>query len=178
MKNNIKELIFAYLKAYADVNRAPYPDPLPATIKALRQNPKQAFDIIADFRGPLPANLDFRDADAPLCRLLSIIADLVPELLIPRMTTGYWASRYLFVSAAAGSKSPKFIPTIIELLTDRSIYIKTLVLQLIIDLPHLQVPEANPKLEKLGKMKSIQQSAMDSELLDRAKAILQENIKT
>jgi hypothetical protein len=111
--------------------------------------------------------------DDPLCRVLAIAADLVPQLLIPKMTGGYWAARYFYVSAAARSGSASFIPTIVGLLTDRSIYIKTLVLELIVAWPHLRVAAVLPKLEKLAKMKSFARPDMDRHLLEKARRCVQ-----
>lgn len=165
----ILEIVSAYLQEYADAPHGKYPEPSSETVEILRKNPNESFDVIVNGIFQKPQNLDPRDLDDPLCRLLSTFADLVPDLLTPKMTDGFWASRYLYISSAAVSKSPIFIPTIISLLTDRSIYIKTLVLQLINQWSHLQVPEAMPLLEKLSKMKSFQNSDRDRELLVQAK---------
>ncbi len=170
MDDDISNIISAYLEAYAYGHRNPSDD----IIRIIKKNPKQAFNAIAEFSGPLPNNLDFRDINDPLCRLLLNIADSVPDLMIPRMINGYWASRYLFISSAAASESLKFIPTLIDLLTDRSIYIKTLILQLIINWPHLQVSEMIPKLEKLSKMKSFQNADEDQALLEQATKIFRQ----
>jgi hypothetical protein len=168
-KNDISEMISAYLKEYAD---SPGNKPLPDTVKALRRDPEEAFRVIGDLEQgnfQKPENLDPRDLDAPVFQLLITFVDLVPELVIPKMTNGFWGARYPYIQSAAWSKSTVFVPTIVDLLTDRSIYIKTLILDLIIQCPHLQVPEAMPKLEKLSKMKSFQESEQDRELLEKAK---------
>lgn len=165
----ILEIVSAYLQEYADAPHGKYPEPSSEIVEFLRKNPNESFDVIVNGLFQRPQNLDPRDLDDPLCRLLSAFVDLVPDLLIPKMTDGFWASRYLYISSAAVSKSPVFIPTIINLLTDRSIYIKSLVLQLIIQWSHLQVPEAMPIFEKLSKMKSFQNSEIDRKLLEQAK---------
>lgn len=166
---NIPDKIFAYLKTYADSPYGKYPEPSSELVKFLRRNPRESFNIIASYSFQKPENLDFRDMGDPLCSLLKTFVDLVPDLLIPKMTIGFWGARYLFISSAAASKSSKFIPTIVSLLTDRSFYIKLLVLDLVVFYPHLQIPEVLPKLEKLSKMKSIQDSERCQKLLEQAK---------
>ena len=163
------EIVSAYLQEYADAPHGKYPEPSSEIVELLRKNPNESFDVIVNGLFQKPHNLDPRDLGDPLCRLLSTFVDLVPDLLTPKMTDGFWASRYLYISSAAVSKSPVFIPTIINLLTDRSIYIKSLVLQLIIQWSHLQVPETMPIFEKLSKMKSFQNSEIDRKLLEQAK---------
>jgi hypothetical protein len=162
------ELISVYLQLYADAPYGKYPEPSPEIIDTLRKNPGESFGVITNDLFEKPKNLDPRDLGAPLCKLLATFVDLVPDLLIPKMTDGFWASRYLYISSTALSKSPIFVSTVINLLTDRSIYIKSLVLELIIRYPHLQTPEAMSKFEKLGKMKSFQNSKINKELLERA----------
>ena len=162
--------VYSYLKVYADAALGDIPNPSSEIIEVMREEPEEAFNVIADYQGKRPRNLDPRDMDAPLGRLLEQIADLVPELFISRMTSGYWASRYPFICSAAASKSEVFVPTILNLLADRSIYIKTLVLDLIPEMPHLQVPEALPKFERLEKMKSFLNSDYDKKRLEKAKA--------
>jgi hypothetical protein len=162
----VSETISAYLQVYADT---PYTDPSPELVQALREQPEAFVTAISDNQFQKPANLDFRDMDDPLCRLLVPCADLVPDLIIPKMTTGFWATRFLYISSAAASTAPVFVPTLLQLLTDRSVYIQTLLLELILRWPHLQVPEALPQFEKLSQLKTFQTSAMDQELLERAK---------
>ena len=164
--SKIFEIVSTYLQVYANT---PYTEPSSEIVEFLRKDPDESFNVIAENLYQKPDNLDFRDLDDPICRLLIKFADLVPDLLIQKMTAGFWASRILYISSAAASKSPIFIPTIINLLTDRSIHIKTLVLNLIINFSHLQVPEALPKFEKLNKMKSFQNSEIDRKLLEQAK---------
>jgi Xaa-Pro aminopeptidase len=147
----IEDEIYEYLNAYADSSLR---NPAPATIAILRKNPKESFSVIADYSGRQPNKLDPRDLNEPLGRLLLSITDLIPDLLISRMTSGFWASRYLFIGSAAASKADLFVPTIVDLLSDRSIYVKNLVLSLIVQYPHLQVPETLPKFEKLSRMQS------------------------
>jgi hypothetical protein len=174
--NTISEVISTYLKEfdasskkYANDPQRKYPDPSSQTVKLLRQMPNEALNAIETGLYEKPENLDPRDLSHPLSRLLVTFVDLIPELLISRMTSGYSGSKWTYIQCAAASKSPVFVPIIIDLLTDRSIYIKTLILELIIDCPHLQVPEAMPKFEKLSKMKSFQNSPMDLELLEKAR---------
>lgn len=170
MRNtNLSNIVSDYLRDYAGAPYGIYPNPSSEIVDFLRKNPKRSFETIANGVFLRPQNLDPRDLGAPLCKLLTSIVDLVPNLLIPRMTKGFWASRYLYISSAAQSKSPLFIPTIINLLEDRSIYIKSHVLGLIVELPHLQVFEAMAKFEKLSKMKSFQNSENDRKLLEKAK---------
>lgn len=138
-------------------------------VDRLRENPEETFHVITDNLFEVPPALDFRDLDAPLGQLLASVADLVRDLLIPKMTKGFWGTRWLYISSAAASQSPHFTPTIIGLLLDRSIYVKTLVLNLILQWPHLRVSEAMPKLEKLSGMKAFQDSEMDRELLEKVK---------
>ena len=168
MNENILRTMNTYIKDFADSPRGEYPEPSLETIKILREEPKEVFEIITNDLYEKPAGIDIRDISRPVGRILSAIADLIPELLIPKMTTGFWGIRYLYISSAVASKSPIYVSTIIDLLTDRSIYIKTLILRHIINWPHLQVPEAIPKFEKLSKMKSFQNSKMDRELLKEA----------
>ncbi len=174
---NISEIIFRYLQEFADAPYNKYPNPSSSIVEVLRKNPSESFQVIANGLFQKPENLDFRDMDNPLCRLLITFADLVPELLIQKMTAGFWAARYLYISSAAACKAPVFIPVIINLLTDRSMYIKTLVLDLVITYPHLQIPEAMPKLEKLSKMKSFQNSEMDRKLLEKATQCVHSNLR-
>jgi hypothetical protein len=164
--SKISEMISAYLQVYADT---PYTKPSSEIVEFLRKNPDESFNVITNNLFQKPENLDFRDLDSPLFLLLVAFADLVPDLLIPKMTSGFWGTRYLYIQSAAGSKSPVFISTIISLLTDRSIYIKSLILNLIIQWSHLQVPETIPIFEKLSKMKSFQNSEIDRKLLEQAK---------
>lgn len=166
---SISDKVVMYLQEFADAPYGKYPVPSSKLVKFLRTNPRESFKVIANGSFQKPENLDFRDIDEPLCRLLITFVDLVPDLLISKMINGYWGARYLYISSAAASKSPTFVPTILDLLTDRSIYIKWLVLDLVVAYPHLQVPEAMPKLEKLSKMKSIQDWEMGQKLLERAK---------
>jgi hypothetical protein len=162
----ISEIVSAYLQVYADV---PYTEPSSELVEFLRENPDESFAVIANGLFQKPENLDFRDLDSPLFLLLVAFADLVPDVLIQKMTIGFWGTRYLYISSAAASKSSVFIPTIINLLTDRSIYIKTLVLDLIIQWPHLRTPDVIPQLDKLSKMKSFQNSEIDRKLLEQAR---------
>lgn len=166
---SIPEKVTAYLQEYADAPYRKEPEPSSKFVKFLRENPRESFNVIASYSFQKPENLDFRDMSDPLCRLLITFVDLVPDLLIPKMTVGFWGARYLYISSAAASKSPIFIPTIVNLLTDRSYYIKWLVLELVVTYSHLQIPEVTPKLERLSKMKSIQDSEICQKLLERAK---------
>ncbi len=152
----IEDKIYEYLKEYADSMPGVCTDPSLDTTSYLREYPEESFYVIANYSGKFPENLDPRDLGDPLGRLLSNIADLVPDLLVPRMTSGFWASRYLFICSAAASKFGVFVPIIISLLNDRSIYIKSLVLGLIVQWPHLQVTEALPILNRLSGLKSFQ----------------------
>jgi hypothetical protein len=170
MSKEIADVIYAYLKVYSDAPLRGVPDPSSETISVLRKNPKESFRLIADYRGKRPRHLDPRDLGDPLVRLLAGIADLVPELLLARMSKGFWVSRYLFICAAAASQSQQFVPSILGLLVDRSIYIKTLVLRLIAQWPHLQVADALPNLEKLSKMKTFQDSDFNQGFLEKARA--------
>ncbi len=169
MNNSVCEVISDYLKDFADTSLSKRLEPSLEVVDALRKNPDDAFQVIANGLYQKPENLDFRDLDDPLFRLLTTFVDLVPEVVIPKMTKGFWGGRYLYIQCAAASKAPIFVPTIINLLADRTIYIKILVLQLILQYPHLQVPEAMPQFEKLGKMKSFQDSEADRQLLEQAK---------
>ena len=162
----IEDVIFEYLKEYVDSSQR---KPSTATVSMLRKKPEESFSVIADYSGKLPQKLDPRDLNEPLGRLLLCIIDLIPALLIPRMTSGFWASRYLFIGSAAASKAELFVPTIIDLLSDRSIYVKNLVLTLIAQYPHLRVPDALPKLEKLSGMKSYKND-YDRQYLEKALA--------
>ncbi len=166
---SVSDKVFAYLKIFADAPYRKESEPSSELVKFLRKNPRESFNVIASYSFQKPENLDFRDMGDLLCRLLKTFVDLVPDLLIPKMTVGFWGARYLFISSAAASKSPTFIPIIVNLLTDRSFYIKWLVLDLVVAYPHLQIPEVLPKLEKLSKMKSIQDSERCRKLLDQAK---------
>jgi hypothetical protein len=172
MNNSISDIILTYLKTYSEDPLNKRSNPTTSTIGTLRNNAEASFNTIINYNGPIPTKLDPRDLDEPFGKLLSSIADLVPDLLISKMTNGYWGSRYLFISSAAASKSSKFVSTIINLLLDRSIYVKTLVLNLIIQWPHLQIIEALPLIEKLSKMKAFQKSGIDRDLLDEAKSII------
>lgn len=165
----IEGKVYEYLNIYAEAQPGAAPDPSPDTISTLREYSEASFEVIADYSGKRPENLDPRDLSEPLGRLLSNIADLVPDLLVPRMTKGFWASRFLFICGAAASEAEVFVPTIVELLTDRSVYIKNLVLDLIAQWPHLQVPDTLPKLKKLEGMKSYQ-NEYGRERLEKAKA--------
>ena len=129
--------------------------PTSSVVRSLRERPEETFAAITEYQGPY-FHIDPRDISDPLGQLLSHIADLVPELMIPRMTNGFWATRYMFISAAAASESAVFVPTLIQLITDRSVYIKGLLLHLMVHFPHLQVREALPQLERLQQMKSFQ----------------------
>ena len=167
--SNISELISEYLEMYANSPSRNHPEPASETVRMLRKHPEEAFRIIDTDAFQKPENLDPRDLDDPLFRLLVTFADVIPDLLIARMTSGFWGARYTYIQCAAASKCQDFVPTLINLLTDRSIYIKTLILRLITECPHLQVPEAMPKLDKLSKMKSFQAPSMDRELLEKAR---------
>ena len=169
-------MISDYLKDFADTPHRKHPEPSPEIIELLRKKPDESFNVIEKGLFQKPENLDPRDFYDQLCRLLITFADLIPNLLIPKMTNGFWGARYLYISSAAASKSPIFVPTIIDLLTDRSIYIKTLVLQLIVQWSHLQIPEAMPKFDKLSKMKSFQNSQIDRELLAQARQCVVSNL--
>lgn len=166
--NNPQDRITEYLNVYANAPRNKHPVPSPSLVKFFRKHPEESFLAIANNSFQAPQNLDFRDLDDPLCRLLLTFVDLIPNLVVPQMTKGFWASRFLYISSAAASKSTVFIPTIIDLMTDRSIYIKTLVLQLIIQYPHLHVSKTIPNFEKLSKQKSFKESEMDRKLLEKA----------
>jgi hypothetical protein len=167
--SNISKIISEYLRTYANSSFRKRPEPSSETVRTIRKYPKTTFRIIDTGAFQKPENLDPRDLDSPLFRLLVTFADLIPELLIPKMTNGFWGARYAYIQCAAASKSLDFVPTLIDLLTDRSIYVKTLMLRLIIECPHLQIPDAMPKLDKLSKMKSFQEPSIDRELLDKAR---------
>jgi hypothetical protein len=164
--DKISEIVSTYLQVYAD---DPYTEPSSELVEFLRENPDESLDVIANGLFRKPENLDFRDLDSPLFLLLVAFADLVPDVLIQKMTIGFWGTRYLYISSAAASKSSVFIPAIINLLTDRSIYIKTLVLELIIQWPHLRTPEVIPQFDKLSKLKPFQNSEIDRKLLEQAR---------
>jgi hypothetical protein len=172
MNDELPERISAYLQRFGGKIYPKHPDPPAPLVEELRRRPEEAFEVVVKGLYIKPEQLDFRDLDDPLNRLLSAFAELIPDRLIPKMTEGYWASRYLFITAAATSKSPLFVPTLVDLLLDRSIYIKTLVLRLILDWPHLRVAQAAAKLEKLAGMKSFQRPGMDRELLEKARGCL------
>lgn len=168
MNENILEIINVYIKEFADAPHGEAPELSPEITKILRAKPEEVFEIISNDLYKRPENMDLRDIGSPSGRLLTTVVDLIPELVIPKMTKGFWGTRYLYISSAVTSKSPIYISTIIDLLTDRSIYIKALILDSIIDWQHLRVPEAIPKFEKLSKMKSFQNSDIDRELLEKA----------
>ena len=147
---DLQQSIAEHLKAWSKSVSA---KPSSSVVRSLRDRPKEAFAAITEYQGPY-FHIDPRDISDPLGQLLSHIAGLVPELMIPRMTNGFWASRYMFISAAAASESEVFVPTLIQLITDRSVYIKGLLLHLILHFPHLQVREALPQLKRLEEMKS------------------------
>ncbi len=160
------DIIAAYLKIWSKAPFGEYPDPPSEIVDELRAIPEEVFNTIAEYNGPR-YHIDPRDLDMPLGILLSKIADLVPHLFIPRMTEGFWGARYMYIGAAAESQTSIYKDTFVQLLTDRSIYIKTLILRLISELPHLQVHEMIPQLEKLRKMKSFQKDDKDKGLLDK-----------
>jgi len=148
----LQQSIAEQLKAWSKSVSA---QPTLSIVRSLRKRPDDAFAAITEHQGLL-FHIDPRDISDPLGQLLSQIADLVPELMIPRMTNGFWASRYMFISAAAASEAEVFVPTFFRLITDRSVYIKGLMLHLILHFPHLQVREALPQLKRLEEMKSFQ----------------------
>ncbi|MCP4141878.1 MAG: hypothetical protein GY755_16650 [Chloroflexi bacterium] len=168
MNEKLLTTINTYIKDFANSMKVEYIEPSAETTNELRENPEEVFEIVSNDLYTKPENIDIRDISMPLANLLIAVADLIPNLLISKMTKGDSGSRFLYISSAAASKSPIYIPTIVDLLTDRSIYIKTLILRLITDWPHLRVHETIPKFEKLSKMKSFQNSRMDRELLEKA----------
>lgn len=165
---NISNIVSAYLQEYVNSKGDKYPNPSAEAIQVFRESPVDTFDVIDKSQFHKPENLDFRDLDDPIFRILVTFVDLIPDLLISKMTKGFWGTRYTYIQCAAATKSPAFIHPIVDLLTDRSIYIKTLVLELITMYPHLQIEETLPKFEKLKTMKTFQDSSMDKELLEKA----------
>jgi hypothetical protein len=169
----VATVIQNYLKLWAKAPLGEYPEPPSDIVEVLRSLPETSFNAIAEYKGPL-YHMDPRDAPTPLGILLSRIADLVPDLLIPQMTEGFWAKRYMYINAAAMSQSSLYDSTLAQLLRDRSIYIKTLVLQLILDWPHLRTHEMLPHLEKLRSMKTFQKNNADRDILYKVFAVVPE----
>ena len=158
------DIITEYLKMWS---KSPHNDPTSMMVDELRSKPEETFNAIIEYNGPR-YHIDPRDIDMPMGILLSKIADLVPHLFIPHMTEGFWGSRYMYIGAAAECQASIYKDIFVQLLTDRSTYIKTLILRLIIEWPHLQTEEMIPQLEKLRQMKSFQKDNMDKELLNKA----------
>lgn len=104
--SNLHQSIAQYLKAWSQSVSA---KPEASIVKRLRDRPEEAFVLITKYDGPR-YHIDPRDIDDPLAHLLSEIADLVPHLLIPRMTEGFWASLYVHLgrgSVSLRSLSPR-----------------------------------------------------------------------
>lgn len=157
----MKSEISSYLREYARGHKNGRPKPDAALVEHLRQNPREAFACITEATWERPAGLDARELDLPLINLLVVIADQIPNLIIPRLGS----DPYMMIPVAAASQCAIFIEPLIELLSSRSSTVRFQILWQITRYPHLRMPEALPRLEHLRQLKSFRDAPILAEAI-------------
>ncbi|WP_037198007.1 hypothetical protein [Rhodopirellula baltica] len=143
-----------------------------AALDGLLNSPEDSFAAVLDYRGAYPDGMDPRDAHGiHLVNLLSLLLFRFPELLTNReLKTIPVRQRYCVVNAAITADSKKFRDFILGGLRDRSIYVKTLVLDAIVRHPALRTPTAHEMVKRLLLVKSVVESDYDRRHVEAALA--------
>ena len=168
-----RDAVNSYLHEYAHARVGDCPQPTGEVIQLLRESPEESFnELLACLGEARPCTIDPRDIDIPIGKLLMHIANLLPELIIEKLSETGSHHRSMYIHSAAASQDVVFVSHLLDLLKSRSKFVKDCVLLEISRWPHLQVPEAVPLVENLSKQKSFT-SAFDRRELEKAITVLE-----
>jgi hypothetical protein len=164
-RDRLRLLIADHLRA---LTRPGPPPPFP--VEALTRRPEAAFRALLGYRGPYPAPLHPIDVHADHLRvLLTELLRRRPALLLGRDLSALGpGQRHLVLNAAIGAEDPRFTPVILAGLKDRSVYVRLLVADALVQHERLRAREARLELRRLLALKSVASSEYDREHFQQA----------
>lgn len=160
MSATLRELILQYLAS---------PEIKNTVVHSLSQSPYEAFDAILGFRGPYPKTIHPIDVHEDyLTALLAELLKICPQLLIGPDPAKIPRRPFMLIGAAIAANDPRFAPTILSGLNDRSIYVKLAAVDGILRCSFLRTPAVKQQLQRLLAMKSIANDEYSVERLQEA----------
>jgi hypothetical protein len=147
-RDDISALVLAFLERPRDAS----------TIDLILDRGGNVFEVVDAYAGPFPDGMDPRDAGETLGLLLARIGERYPAKLMHHLQSrAFWAKKWRYLYAAASLEDDRFGPLIVSHLSDRSVYVKDAVIDILTKYHNLWSDDAALRLRQLLSGKSINQ---------------------